>query len=143
VYPCSRAAAEKGAAAVKAREWTDEECDERSRRAIALNVGRTLVTGYRGAWWTPEDIALLGTVPDEEVARRTGRTAAAVRRKRWELAIPGPASNRWTAAEVALLATLPDREVAEKAGRSVQAVVLKRIKSDIRNRWDRRRMCEL
>jgi hypothetical protein len=137
------AAAEKGAKAIKAREWTDEECDARSRRALDLNLGRTLVTGYRGAWWTPEDFALLGTVPDEEVTRRTGRTADAVRRKRWELAIPNPASHRWTAGEVALLGAEPDKVVAEMVGRSVQAVLQKRIKLGIRNRWDRRRMCEL
>jgi hypothetical protein len=137
------AAAEKGAAAVKAHKWTDEECDERSRVAVQLGVGRNLVVGYHGAWWTPEDIALLGTLPDEEVAQRTGRTVDAVRRKRWERAIPNPASNRWAAEDVALLGTEPDKVVAEMVRRSVGAVLQKRIKMGIRNRWDGRRMCEL
>jgi hypothetical protein len=89
--------------------------------------------------WTPEDIALLGTVPDVEVARRTGRTLEAVRQKREELGIRNPAGNRWLAEEIALLGALPDREVARRLGRPLQSVTQKRIKLRIGNSLDHRR----
>jgi hypothetical protein len=47
-----------------------------------LNLSQCLKAGYYGVWWTDEEIALLGTMPDAEVARRTGRTSNAVRQKR-------------------------------------------------------------
>jgi hypothetical protein len=133
-----RASAEKGAEAVAGREWTAAERDRRRQVNAEQGLARNLVPGYRGEWWTPQDIALLGTAPDKEVARRTGRTAAAVRRKRWALAIPNPAGDRWTAEGIALLGTLPDREVARMLGRSLQSVTLKRIKLGIANSFDRR-----
>jgi hypothetical protein len=131
-----RASAEKGADAVSGREWTAGERDRRRQVNAEKGLARNLVTGYRGDWWAAEDIALLGTAPDEEVARRTGRTAAAVRRKRWALDIPNPAGSRWTAEDMALLGTLPDREVARRVGRSLQSVTQKRIKLGIVNLFD-------
>jgi hypothetical protein len=88
-------------------------------------------------------LTLLDTVPDEKVARRTGRTPGAVRQKREGLGIPNPAGNRWRDDEIALLGTLPDREVARKVGRSLQSVTQKRCKLGIRNRFDRRRVDDL
>ncbi|HKI32353.1 MAG TPA: hypothetical protein VKA46_10830 [Gemmataceae bacterium] len=123
-----QAAAEKGAEEVKAREWTEEERERRRRNTVENDLGRHLVTGYHGPLWTREDIALLGTVPDKEIARRTERTVEAVRQKREQLGIPNPAGNRWTAEAVALLGTLPDREVARLLGRSLQSVTQKRCK---------------
>jgi hypothetical protein len=134
-----QAAAEKGAEAVKALDWSDEEREARGRRATELGLGRNLVTGYHGPPWTPEDIALLGTMPDGEVARRTRRTAGAVRQKREELGIPNPACNSWRPEEVALLGTLPDREVSRRLGRSLQSVTQKRIKLGISNPFDGRK----
>jgi hypothetical protein len=50
----------------------------------------------RGTWppavgrpWTPEEDALLETVSDPEVARRTGRTPGAVQERRATLDIDG------------------------------------------------------
>jgi hypothetical protein len=81
------AAAEKGAEAVKERLWTEEE-RERCRQVNAdKGLAENLVLGYHGPLWTPEDIALLGTVPDDEVARRTGRTPNGVRIMRTRLGI--------------------------------------------------------
>jgi hypothetical protein len=68
-------AATAGATGVQRREWTDEECDERSCRSRALNLGQYLHTGYRGPRWTAEKLALLGTMPDAEVAAKVGRAA--------------------------------------------------------------------
>jgi hypothetical protein len=52
----------------------------RSRRepCAPLTFAGNFVLGYPGPLWSPEDIALLGTIPDEEVAGRTDRTADAV-----------------------------------------------------------------
>jgi hypothetical protein len=50
--------------------------------ALELGLGRHLIKGYHGPWWTRAEVALLGKMPDEEVARHTGRTVRAVRQKR-------------------------------------------------------------
>jgi hypothetical protein len=50
--------------------------------AKALNLGRHIPHGCHGAWWTDEELALLGTLPDAEFAARIGRTLTAVRVKR-------------------------------------------------------------
>jgi hypothetical protein len=134
----TQAAAEKGAEAVKEREWTEEEREHRRQINAEKGLADYLVTGYHGPLWTPEDIALLGVVPDEELAQRTGRTAGAVRQKREELGIPNPTGNRWLPEHIALLGTLPDREVARKIGRSLQSVTQKRIKLGIANLFDSR-----
>jgi hypothetical protein len=64
--------------------------------------------------------------PDEEVARRIGRTVHAVRLRRICLGIPDPGGHGWTAAEVALLGVAPDAERAGKIGRTPGAVTQKR-----------------
>ena len=135
------AAAEKGAEVVKGREWTDEEREQRRQANAEKCLGRNLVTGYHGPLWTAEEIALLGTAPDEEVARRVGRTLNAVRFMRDRLGISRPAGGRWRGEELVLLGTLPDREVARKLGRSLQSVAQKRTKLGIANplygrKWD-------
>jgi hypothetical protein len=107
--------------------WTDARIPwPRCRALDSLGPGS-------GPLWAPEEIALLGTMPDEQVAGRMGRTVGAVRQKREELRIPNPASNRWTAEGIALLGTLPDREVARRLGRPLPSVTQKRIKLDIGN----------
>jgi hypothetical protein len=74
-----RAAAQMGACAVRGKVWTDEERAQRSRISLDLNLGQYLQPGYHGPHWTAEQLALLGTMPDEEVAARIGRTVEAVR----------------------------------------------------------------
>jgi hypothetical protein len=121
-----QASAQRGADAVKAREWTEQEREHRRQVNAEKRLSRHLVTGYHGPCWRSEAIALLGTVPDEEVAQRTERTVEAVRQKREELGIDNPGSNRWTPEQIALLGKLPDREVARKIGRSLSSVTQKR-----------------
>jgi hypothetical protein len=84
-----QASAEAGAEAVQAKEWTDAERQAKWERSKALDLARHLTTGYHGPWWTAEELALLGTLPDAEVAARTGRTANAVRVKRRRAGLPG------------------------------------------------------
>jgi hypothetical protein len=65
-----------------------EQVERRRRTALELGLGRHLKTGYHGPWWTKAEMALLGRVPDEEVARRTGRSVNAARVKRESLGRP-------------------------------------------------------
>jgi hypothetical protein len=114
--------AEKGAEAVKERQWTEEERERCRQVNTEKGLAQNLVTGYHGPLWAPEDIALLGMVADEDVARQTSRTVEAVRQKREEMGIQNSAGNRWRPEEIALLGTMPDREVARRLGRSLQSV---------------------
>jgi hypothetical protein len=58
-----RAAA--GAVAVLKRDGlTDAACDAVSERAKRLSYAKSLRTGYHGPWWTSQQMALLGKLPD-------------------------------------------------------------------------------
>src|SRR5262249_20618366 len=83
-----QAAAAKGAAAFQAREWTEAEREQRRRTTIRLNLVRFAVPGGGRKLWTAADVALLGKLPDDQVARRVGRTVEGVRVKRAKLGIP-------------------------------------------------------
>jgi hypothetical protein len=61
------------------------------RKALARGCDNQPITRQR---WTPEELALVGTAPDEEIALRTGRTKQAVRAKREQLGIPNPCDRR-------------------------------------------------
>jgi hypothetical protein len=118
-----RAAAEAGAARQRGVPLPPEAVERRRQTSRALNLGRYLHKGYHGPRWSDADLALLGTLTDDEVARRTGRSWNAVRQKREELGLPNPAAGRWAAEEVALLGTLADEEVARGLGRSLRSVI--------------------
>jgi hypothetical protein len=72
--------------------------------------------------WSAEEVALLGALPDAEVARRTGRSPNAVALKRLALGRPPVRPRRWTPEEDELVRTLPAAEVARKTGRTLVAV---------------------
>jgi hypothetical protein len=83
----------------------------------------------RTAVWTAEEVALLGALPDAEVARRTGRSLPAVGKKRLLLGRPavtaeGTAYSEkfWKPEEDEAVRTLPPEEAARRTGRSVHAV---------------------
>ena len=67
---------------------------------------------------------MLGKIPDEEIARRTGRPIGSVSEKRRQLGLPKPNSQRkyWSAEEIRLLGTAPDKEIAQRLGRSAGSV---------------------
>jgi hypothetical protein len=121
-----QSAAEAGAEAMREHEFTDDECDERSRRAWRLNLGRNLVKGYHGPRWTKRQLPLLGRLPDEVVAERVGRSREAVRSKREALGIPNPAGNHWSAEEDDLVRTFLPLVAAARTGRSLKAVYERR-----------------
>jgi hypothetical protein len=133
-----QAAAEKGADAMKDREFSPKERKARSRLNRKLNLAQYLQTGYHGPLWTAEQVALLGTMPDDDLAAQLGKSINAAHLKREKLGIPNPSKLHWTAEQIDLLGTLPDWEVAEKIGRTTNAVTLKRIALQIPNQHDRR-----
>ncbi|MBI1913582.1 MAG: hypothetical protein HYS12_02325 [Planctomycetes bacterium] len=77
--------------------------------------------------WTAEEVALVGVLPDEEVAQRTGRTLNAVRLKRKLLRRPNPKYPHWrrlpwTPEQDELVLTLPPAEAAARTGHTFYAV---------------------
>jgi hypothetical protein len=117
-----RAASEKGAAELRGKELSPEEVERRRRTALELDLAQYLHKGHHGPWWTAKELALVGKVPDDEVAERVGRTPDAVRSQRQLLGIPNPESNRWSMEEDGLVRSLPAREAAARTGRSLGAV---------------------
>jgi hypothetical protein len=100
--------------------------------------------------WPPEVVAQLGKVPDEELARRLGRTRYCIAQRRRALKIPSLRfSPPWRRRELALLGKLPDQVVAQKLGRSVVAVAHKRRalagqgRPDAENPWTPERIAQL
>jgi hypothetical protein len=89
-----RAAAVRGGEAIRARDWTEHERQQRRWRNAEQGLARNLTLGYHGPRWTAGQIALLGTMPDEKVARRIGRTPNAVRQQRARLGIAKPFDGR-------------------------------------------------
>jgi hypothetical protein len=122
----TRAASELGAAELRGKELPPEQVERRRRTALELGLGRNLVKGYHGPRWTRAQLWMLGRLPDEEVARRTGRSREAVRGKRKALGIPNPASNHWSEDEDALARTLLPQVAAARTGRSLKAVYERR-----------------
>ena len=61
--------------------------------------------------WTTQEIKLLGTKPDAEIARVLDRSLEAVRLKRQKLRIESHIQPPWTDAEIKLLGTGSDREI--------------------------------
>jgi hypothetical protein len=84
------AAAAAGGQAMRERGLSDEECDQRSRAALRLDLKRFLHLGYHGPRWTPEQLQLLGKEPDAVVAGKVGRSVNAVRVMRGRLGIANP-----------------------------------------------------
>jgi hypothetical protein len=91
-----RAAAEQGGEAFGARGWTPEERERLRQVNARLGLAKTLVLGSPELRWAAWEVALLGTVPDREVARRTGRSVDGVRRKRTKLGIANRYDRRRT-----------------------------------------------
>ncbi len=56
-----------------------QHSDEARRRMSEAQRARGTRPPKAGRPWEPEEVALLGTMPDDEVAQRTGRSLAAVR----------------------------------------------------------------
>jgi hypothetical protein len=83
-----REASEKGASQLRGTRLGKEAIERRRRTALELNLGRMLHPGYHGPRWTDQELVLLGTMMDEEVARLIGRSVNAVRVMRTRLGVP-------------------------------------------------------
>ncbi|MFX1767013.1 hypothetical protein PWP93_31405 [Paraburkholderia sp. A1RI-2L] len=84
--------------------------------------------------WTTQEIALLGTMSDAQVARQIGGVSfSTVQKKRRELGISpaAPAHLPWPREHIALLGVMADSELARLTGRSTRAVNQKRNKLGI------------
>jgi len=82
-----------------------------------------------GESYSPQEDALLGTMPDGKVAGILGRTAASVRNRRIRLGIELQHRVRrdWTAGEDALLGKHTDSEVARRLNRTYGSVQSRRL----------------
>jgi hypothetical protein len=88
-----RAAAEAGAARLRAVARARTRAARRHRPAGAPDPRTYWPRGHPAPpRWPDADLALLGTLPVDEVARRTGRSRNAVRQRRERLGLPNPAA---------------------------------------------------
>jgi hypothetical protein len=112
-----QAAQERAVDQLRGKPLSPEQIEQRRRSARELGLAQHLEAAPRQRAWPGEYLALLGTMPDEEVAERTGHSANGVRVKRCKLGIPHPSGPGWTAEELELLGKAPDAEVAALLGR--------------------------
>ena len=103
---------------------TGKKASEEARRRMSEAHKRrgTIPPAMAGPLWTPEEDALLGTMPDKDVAERIGRTPTAVPAHRSDLGIPNffkrkPPRKppRWTPEKDVLLGTMPDSNPGTQA----------------------------
>lgn len=91
--------------------------------------------------WTKQELRLLGTAGDDEIAARLGRTTIAVRRKRRISGIAAAAVARgyqkWTPYQDSLLGTDTDEVIARRLRRTVTAIIVRRQRMKISKyrRW--------
>jgi len=79
--------------------------------------------------WTLEEDRLLGTKPDQVLARKFGRPVSAVRHRRWKKRIR--VKKDWRPEDDKILGTRTDRQIALFLGRSVTNVAWRRNKLGI------------
>ena len=119
------------------RPWTPEE--DKLLGTARLGRHPTLVKRRRNAMgiapfrrklWTPVDEALLGKLPDRDVAKRTGHSLLAACSHRRLLGIANSNPLRilrpWSKEEMGLLGADTDKNVAKRLGRARDAVTAKR-----------------
>ena len=119
----------------KGRKASDEA---RRKMSEAHKQRGTLPPAMSGPLWTVEEEALLGTMPDKEVAARIGRSITAVHDHRRKLGIPSFYKRKprrepsvWTPKKDALLGTMPDSDLARKVRCSPLSVFYRRRKLGI------------
>jgi hypothetical protein len=67
-------------------DWATPEERERAQRLVARL--EPLQPGCQGSRWTADELAVLGTMPDKEVAAKIGKSEDAVRLQRRRRQIP-------------------------------------------------------
>jgi len=84
--------------------------------------------------WKPGELTLLGKLPDEELARRTGHSLTSIRQartKRHILSVRRPSPD-WRPEEEALLGTATDQQIAALLNRTIKAVTHRRVLKGVR-----------
>lgn len=81
--------------------------------------------------WTPAELATLGTMSDDQVARKLGRSKGNVSARRKRLGIPiykhtTAATTTWTSVQLQLLANNDDARVVQLTGKNLIEVQAKR-----------------
>ena len=90
------------------------------------------ILAFHYSSWTPEKMALLGTLPDKQAARLAGVTTNAAFMKRVSTGIPpfgkssADAKFQWKEAHRKSLGKVPDEALADKLGISASVVTAKR-----------------
>jgi hypothetical protein len=106
------------------------QSEETVRRRVQTRRARGCPPPNRWAeaGWKPEEVALLGAMPDEEVARRLGRSLNSVsfKRRREGIANAKELPRLWTGAEDNAICTLAPDEAAAATGRTLTAVYARR-----------------
>jgi hypothetical protein len=116
---------ERGGEAIRGRRPSEETI--RQRVQTRKERGYPPPDRWAEDGWKPEEVALLGTLPDDEVARRLGCSISAVSQKRRREGIPNhPRPGSWTAAEDEAVRTLTPAEAAAATGRTLPAVYARR-----------------
>jgi hypothetical protein len=121
----------KGADAVRGKQFSDERCDAQAERSKKLGLHPPNRWTEENGAWTKDELTILGTEKDAEIAELIGRTTIAVRCKRVSLGIPAfsrfiGGGAAWTAEEIKLLGTDDDEVIAAKIGRTMNAVAQRR-----------------
>jgi hypothetical protein len=83
-----RAATAQATLAAQEYVFTAEEREVRRQRAHTFRIWEASPPVTYGVAWTPDAVALLGTLPDHIVGERTGHSRNAVHIKRKSLGIP-------------------------------------------------------
>jgi hypothetical protein len=80
-----------GAGVIMAKVFTQAERGAKRRINKRLKLAQHLHHGYHGPWWSVRTLAILGTMPDAELAELLDRSVNAVRQIRQKRGIPNSA----------------------------------------------------
>ena len=100
-----------------------------TQNAVRIERQRLGLRGIRLKAWRPEETALIGTAPDENLAELLGRSVSSVTKRRLYLERKHRAAlkNRpWSEEDIKLLGTATDAQVAQKTGRTPRQVAFMR-----------------
>src|SRR5208282_2147886 len=101
------------------RRYLENKSDRELTRILGRLPGGARLKRRRSGgkaldYWTLDEQKLLGKNPDDEVAKKVGRSeyAVATRRRKAGIPTPTPYQRPWTGRELKLVGSKPDREIA-------------------------------
>jgi hypothetical protein len=104
-------------------------CQKRQRLNIPAYAESFARQPHHAFCWTKQHIALLGKIPDNQIAKRLAIVVPTVWRKRVQLGIPPLKTKQrleWTDARIALLGKLSDKALAKRWGSTAKPIARKR-----------------